>query len=393
MILDKVILRKVQQVGLLERICQALELTETQYKEAKAHYEAVGKWLSDAESSVLRGAIIYPQGSVSYGTTVRPVRQQEYDLDLVCFLPGLTHLTDAGLVKKLVGDRLKEHSVYENILDEEKLRCWRLKYANSFHLDITPSIPNPACLLGGELVPDRQLKEWKPTNPKGYSDWFDNHAKLQPRISFMEGGLSLFKANIEELPEPTKFKGLLKRCVQLCKRHRDLVFLDQNKEIAPISIVITTLTAKAYKFCVTNFLYETELDVLLDILRRMPDFIETHDREGQQGYYIWNETTQDENFAEKWNADSRLPKAFYSWREKALGVLERITKVGGMDELYKELSPAFGEEILTKAMGGLTAAVSSARAGNFLAASPHLGLTTFNTQKNVKVRPNTFYGA
>ena len=31
-------------------------------------------------------------------------------------------------------------------------RCWRLSYANEFHMDITPSIPNPNCRFGGELV-------------------------------------------------------------------------------------------------------------------------------------------------------------------------------------------------------------------------------------------------
>jgi len=33
-----------------------------------------------------------------------------------------------------------------------------LNYANEFHMDITPSIMNPECTNGGELVPDKELR-------------------------------------------------------------------------------------------------------------------------------------------------------------------------------------------------------------------------------------------
>ena len=386
---QKTVLRKLQLIGTLEKICQALELTETQYGAAKAHYEAVGKWLSESESNVLRTAIIYPQGSVSYGTTVRPVRYQEFDLDLVSYLPSLPPSIVPAFVKKLVGDRLKKHSYYKSIL-EEKARCWRLNYANEFHLDITPSIPNPQCIYHGELVPDKDLNEWKPTNPKGYSDWVNKIAELQPRIQ-LKGDTFRFEASIEELPDLTEFKGLLKRCVQLCKRYRDLYFLDQNKEIAPISIIITTLVVKAYEFCVTNFPYETEFDVLLDVIRRMPDFIESHIAQDGQLYFIPNVTTEGENFAEKWNRDSRLPRAFDLWQKNILSVFQRINEVTGMDQLYMELAPAFGDQEVKTSMEKFTAAVSAARAGNFLSASPLTGLTV-NNPKRMKILSNTFYG-
>ena len=40
--------------------------------------------------------------------------------------------------------------------------------SSEFHMDITPSVPNAACVNGGELVPDKALQCWKTTNPKGY---------------------------------------------------------------------------------------------------------------------------------------------------------------------------------------------------------------------------------
>jgi hypothetical protein len=105
------------------------------------------------------------QGSTALGTTVKPVGRNEYDVDLVCHIPGAGRWLPPALCKKLVGDRLKANQRYSALL-EEKPRCWRLNYANEFHLDITPSIPNDACLNGGELVPDRALRCWMATNPK-----------------------------------------------------------------------------------------------------------------------------------------------------------------------------------------------------------------------------------
>ena len=52
-------------------------------------------------------------------------------------------------MKKTIGDRLRANGYYAPLL-EEKPRCWRLSYANEFHLDITPSIPNLECANGGE---------------------------------------------------------------------------------------------------------------------------------------------------------------------------------------------------------------------------------------------------
>jgi hypothetical protein len=53
------------------------------------------------------------------------------------------------------------------------------------------------------------------------------------------------KANIEDVPE-WRVKTPLQRAVQLLKRHRDVYFAG-DYENRPISIIITTLAAHAYK--------------------------------------------------------------------------------------------------------------------------------------------------
>ena len=72
---------------LLERICLKLQLSPTQHKLAEDRYMAIANWL-EVEGSPLQALlpIIYPQGSLRIGTTVKPWARQEYDLDFVCEL-------------------------------------------------------------------------------------------------------------------------------------------------------------------------------------------------------------------------------------------------------------------------------------------------------------------
>jgi hypothetical protein len=174
-------MKKAELVGVLEQLCQALELSDAQYQLAKRRYEGVGEWLADADSSLLRAISIYLQGSTAIGTTVKPIGCNEHDVDLVAHVSNLGLWLPPAALKKAIGGRLRANGHYARIL-EEMPRCWRLNYANEFHMDITPSIPNPNCDAGGELVPDRALKEWKESNPKGYKSLFMRRASLLPQM-------------------------------------------------------------------------------------------------------------------------------------------------------------------------------------------------------------------
>jgi hypothetical protein len=91
--------------------------------------------------------------------------------------------------------------------------------------------------------------------------------------------------------------------VQLLKHHRDIYFEHITEEVVPISIIITTLAARSYEYCVKMSPFDTELDVLLATIRKMPDFIERPVLEGRVVYWVPNETTQGENFADRWNTE------------------------------------------------------------------------------------------
>jgi len=71
--------------------------------------------------------------------------------------------------------------------------------------------------------------------------------------------------------------------------------------LAPISVIITTLAAWSYEYCVAAKVYESELDLACEVVRYMPAFIEERSVDGRCQWFIWNDTTAGENFAEKWN--------------------------------------------------------------------------------------------
>ncbi len=241
-------LKKRELAGALERVCQALELTGAQEKRAEGQYTAVGEWLAGSDDPMLQGVAIYVQGSTALGTTVRPFGRDEHDVDLVCFVPELGSYMPPAFLRACIGDRLRQNGRYGAML-EEKPRCWRLNYAGEFHMDITPAITNPACDRGGELVPDKKLRAWKPTNPRGYRALFEARAKLQPRMRLFKGGLAedrSAQANVEPYPSPMATKGVLRWAVQLAKCNRDVHFAKSDPGLAPISVIITTLAARSY---------------------------------------------------------------------------------------------------------------------------------------------------
>ena len=389
---DRALLGKFQVAGALEHLCQSLELTEAQFHEAKKRYEGVGRWLDDTRNPVLRALVIYLQGSTAIGTTVRPINRNEHDVDLIAHCPDVSSGIPPAVLKRTIGERLRSNQHYARIL-EEKARCWRLSYANEFHMDITPAIPNRQCLQGGELVPDRELKEWSPSNPKGYRELFERRAALAPSIPLTLSLPEGLRAEVETFPRLGGPKGVLRRVVQIAKRHRDQYFSEKDPKLAPISVIVTTLASRSYERCVQTSTYDNEFDFLYDVISGMPRFIETQTiGDNQRRWFVWNETTQGENFAEKWNSNPRLARAFWQWHRHAVDDLANLLRGQGFDELFNTLSRSFGATPAKRAREEMTRHLSSARSKSLLSVAPGVGLVVGNAPAATRIRPNTFYG-
>lgn len=395
MIIDqRLAFKKAYLINLLARLCSELDISEARFRQAQERYEGVAEWLSDGDHFLLRDFSIYLQGSTALGTSVKPIGRNEHDVDLVAFMPAGTTDLSPAFVKAVVGNRLKENAIYARLL-EEKCRCWRLVYANEFHLDITPAIFDPRCHQGGELVPDRTLREWKGSNPRGYRRAFERRAAIVPRLrvtrtfDMSEGA----RADIERFPRTASGRSLLCNIVQVAKRHRDVHFEGLDLALSPISAILTTLLAWSYEACIAEAVYDTEFDLMMAVLRRMPQFIGTTLPDGSRGYWIPNETTIDENFAERWNDDRRRAQAFYAWHGEAVADLERLALAEGTDVVRRQMDDAFGPRPVARAFTALDEEIASARRTGSLRVAPLVGVTAASSvAASLPVRANTFFG-
>lgn len=343
------------------------------------------------DNPLLKWIDIYAHGSTGLGTTVKPIGREDFDVDLICKVLRFTADRPPAELKRIVGDRLKENARYAAMLEEKK-RCWRLNYAREYHLDISPTINNAKCANGGELVPDKKLREFKPTNPKGYKALFERRAALIPTLRMQKALAAEDRAAVEPFPVHGTAKGILRRTVQILKRHRDVHFLEVVEEIAPISIIITTLAAQSYEYCVKSFVFDSELDVLIATIRLMPHFIDKPVVNGRRIYVVANETTVGENFAERWNTEPARAAAFYEWHAKALADFEALPDLQGIDVIGKSLEGSLGSSVVRKVIDARTDSISQARTAKKLYVAPTVGLTLSSAANATPVRSNTFFG-
>lgn len=313
-------------------IADSLDIPESKYKEALSRYKAIGNWL-DADDSELHlyKPTIYPQGSFRLGTVVKPISDNdEYDIDLVCHLEINKNDISQSQLKDMVGKRLKENEAYRKLLGDEGRRCWTLDYANEFHMDILPAIPDYEKLNDSILITDKKLRFWQKSNPIGYARWFRN--RMRDIFEKIKAELAvLHRANIDDIPD-YKVKTPLQRSVQILKRHRDIYF--SRKDYKPISIIITTLAGHAYRN--ENDLFDALFNIVNEITN--PNILKTQDGV----YYIPNPTNPEENFADKWNEDESLPKAFLAWLNQLKVDLETFIEQRDLLETKNFLSPIFG---------------------------------------------------
>lgn len=358
---------------LLARICRVLQITPTQRALAESHYLSVGEWLGANESPLSQYAPqIFPQGSLRIGTTVKPKGRNEYDLDLVLQL--LMHFRDPLVVLDDVERRLRGHGTYRPMV-ERMNRCIRLNFAGDFHLDILParrdySLPG-SCLL----VPDCELHDWKPSNPKGYAAWFESRSALRRM---------LLEAAIEPLPahERAEEKTPLQLAVQLFKRWRDVRYAAAPSD-APISIVLTTVAGMHYQG------EETALDTLSNVVTKVLDSLPRTGR-----LYVLNPMNSLEDLSERWDRNLHAYQAFVLGLRELERDLESLRMAKGVGDSTEILQRLFGELVPTL-ITEQARDIEEARRANRLGVSTS-GLGALATSAGSGVIPiprNTFYGS
>lgn len=376
---------KEKQLGIwLSQIADELNITPTMLDKAVKSYTAVGTWLSDG---IPYGVKITPQGSMNLGTVVRPITEKdEYDVDLVCLLKNGSILP-LGRIKSLVGDRLKTHGTYGKMLEEEGKRCWTMQY-DEFHMDILPCVPKSDYYVEPYLTAiklthknNRGGYEAHFSDPYAYHAWFEVRMKDILRI---EKSNYAARNNVDITEVPTyKARTPLQKVIQLLKRHRDILFRD-NDEDAPISIIITTLAALAYNGEANVY------EALCNIVDKMPQFIEKRGGE----YWIANPVMHEENFADKWNEVPSKPAAFTYWLQKVKKDLITDPLICfGMDNTANQYKQVLGKMPVERAACAIGNATRTAREkGSLYINGLTGGITTTPTEKSKPVKGHTFFG-
>jgi len=101
-----------------------------------------------------------------------------------------------------------------------------------------------------------------------------------------------------------KQKTPLQRVVQILKRHRDQMFVD-NQDSKPISVIITTLSARAYTGA-------SSLELALkDVINGLMEFVQSDSNQ------VLNPVNPQENFADRWAMPAykhlELKQNFHLW--------------------------------------------------------------------------------
>lgn len=334
----------------LSNLADEIDVPPSRYREAAERYEAVGTWLGADGSELARyQPSIYPQGSFALGTAVKPLGDEEYDVDAVCLLKRTPYQVTQKQLKDLVGDRLKHpQSRYKHMIEPRAggRRCWTIRYADAskFHLDVLPAIPDDHGWLVALGVPkelaetaicltDRKTwnnpyAEWPRSNPKGYITWFKDRMRVSLEKAKQSRAMEMH-AEVEAI-EDIDVRTPLQRLIQLLKRHRDMRY--NGDEDKPISIIITTLAAQAYN-------NEADLaQAVLDVVPRMRDYIEKRDGD----WWVSNPVNPEENFADKWTEKPRKARLFFEWLDEIEQEYKELLTDQGFAKIGDYLRKAFG---------------------------------------------------
>jgi hypothetical protein len=350
----------------LDSLAEELEISDTRYEQAQESYASLGRWFS-RPASTLRDydPAVYVQGSFGLGTVIKPLHaEEEYDVDAVCELKALnkSQLSQETL-KNLVGIEMESYRRAQAMTKplREGRRCWTLNYADGaqFHMDVVPALPNAhdvRILLDSKgldasraataiaITDNERLgyqnisNDWPRSNPKGYLEWFKSRmrAVLEKRRRAMADAV---KASVEAIPD-YKVRTPLQSSIMILKRHRDIMYVKDEVNCCPISIIITTLAAHAYRG-------EEEIaDALLSILSGMEAYIS---RDAQGRAIIANPSDPLENFADKWAEFPERERAFYAWLRQAQRDFVHAASLADRHSIGSSLSPHVGQELAKRA--------------------------------------------
>ena len=333
-------------------IIDKLDISPTMYKNAKEKYDAITNALSDCNIE----SDMYPQGSFALGTVVRPAAisvSASYDLDFICQVRETRDTLSPSELRNKIEHALESNTTYGGKLHIYP-ECITVEYADignhGFSIDIVPAVDEsaenkcrlssmstiPALISTAIAIPKHnagQNYSWITNNPKGFRTWFEAINAPYLEVSKEAFKNKLYKENralfasVEDIPAQL-IRSPLQRVIQLFKYHRDVYYskIREGETIKPISALITTVIAKIAQhhspectvFELLEFIVD-ELDIYaLHQLISSDQFSKNYGNRtvflhNNGVWYIANPANPEDNLADKWNNDKRIPDYFFRW--------------------------------------------------------------------------------
>ena len=152
-----------------------------------------------------------------------------------------------------------------------------------------------------------------------------------------------------------------------------------DTEDKPISIIITTLAARAYKGEADTY------GALFNVIVSMESYI---GRDADGNFVISNPVNEEENFADKWPTHPKRKENFFKWLAQLKTDLRSLQTNTGI-ELQRTLSNSFGQDVTSRSYTDFTANKRNEFSSSAAKISTTGILGTIGKTLNAA---NTFYG-
>jgi len=395
-------------------IIARLDISPTMYSNAVEKYNNITNFISDCGID----AVMYPQGSFAIGTVVRPSAKDHsasYDLDFICQIRGnRTNYTPSELRKK-IENALTSSDVYGGRLEVYD-ECFTIEYADingvGFKIDIVPatdeSYENKIRLMKESKTPElintaiaipkyisERNYEWMTNNPKGFRTWFEKINEpflFSSRTAFRQ---RLFEENkhiyssVEEIPRELE-RSALQRVIQILKYHRDIYYskIKDGDEIKPISAIINVVVAQISLQYIPNCTVFELLEFVLNELNIYAQQQQLTQEEFTKAFgnrtifsrpegmwYIPNPANPEDNLANKWNQDSRIPVYFFRWVKTVKSdLIDSLQQVD--DQQFRiAIENSLGKTVVSNVLGNkYCGEISPKQINPYTAAKPYRSL-------------------
>lgn len=377
-----------RQADLL-KIIESIDISPSMYKNAVEKYTSLTKYLG---SHGLK-ATMYPQGSFALGTVTRPYNKEHdrnYDLDFICQVDSSRDEISPKDLRDKIKDILESGELYGGKLTIND-ECFTIEYADigsiGFSIDIVPAADEtyknklelkkeshrPDLIETAIAIPrfsQQRVYNWITNNPKGYREWFSemnlpfaNYSYERYRQQLYKNNMELFNS-VEEIPTDL-YRSSMQRVIQILKYHRDVYYsrVKDGDDLKPISAIINTVVARIASKAAPTLSPIELLDYVLKEFSIYAKQMNQTEQSFKQMYsdklaiqkrnnkwIIENPANPEDNLADKWNLDSRIPKLFFSWAEAAKDQLVDSLFLSDADFRAK-VETAFGRSTVQNGWG------------------------------------------